>query len=267
MEHVVARGPLASKLLAFDGGDDAALLALCGPGGPPLDLDVHCREIVHVGEWFMTLALLRPGGGGDGGEEAEAVTLASQLGFRPVAREEIMDDEGGIAAFSGELDSKDGCFLRAPPALMGGGAPALAYRLGFVLAELQVCHDDDDNSDEDATVYIYITTVAGGRRRQQAGPRARTAPAASVSIDRGGGRRRGRWGCMRGAAARRPRTSAATTTTTTTPTISGSCSGGQVGPYIMWYVCILVGVMGLPRFGRRRLVAVPFQSVAAFHHA
>ena len=63
MTKIVARGPLASKLIPLgdenNAEEEAALLALCREGRG-LDLDVHCRGIVHIGEWLVTLALLRP---------------------------------------------------------------------------------------------------------------------------------------------------------------------------------------------------------------
>jgi hypothetical protein len=185
MANVVARGPLASKLIHLGSeAGEAALLELCQQG-PGLDLDVHCREIVHLGEWLMTLTLLRVPGGGDGDEGAaphadagaEAITLVSQLGFRSVASEEIMDGDGGIAAFTGVLDSEDGCFLRAPPLLVG---TPLAYRLSFVLAELQVCHDDDDEGEEGEESQSRGGRTCASRRRSwcwrsrgRAGRRAR----------------------------------------------------------------------------------------------
>lgn len=112
----------------------------------------------------MTLTLLRPG---DGATPAEAVTLASQLGFRSKASQEIMDNEKDIAAFSNVLDSKDGCFLRAPSAVLG--AP-LACRLGFMLTELQICHDDDAMDkpgwkDVKISASLQVAQEVGGRTR------------------------------------------------------------------------------------------------------
>lgn len=82
-----------------------------------------------------------------------------------------MDDEGGIAAFSGVLDSKDGCFVRAPPALIG---QPLAHRLSFLLTELQVCHDDHHAGEEDrpsgwkdvkACATLFVLQEVGGKTR------------------------------------------------------------------------------------------------------
>ena len=98
---------------------------------------------------------------------AEAIMLASQLGFHSYMSEEIMDHKGGIAAFSDVLDSKDGCFVRAPSAVLG--AP-LACRLGFMLTDLQVCHDDTamDKSgwkDVKVSASIQVAQEVGGRSR------------------------------------------------------------------------------------------------------
>ena len=50
MANVKDRGPLASKLIPLGSeAGDAALLALFGEKKGGLYLDVHCREIVHIG--------------------------------------------------------------------------------------------------------------------------------------------------------------------------------------------------------------------------
>lgn len=75
---------------------------------------------VHLDEYKTTLTLVRPhAGDGDGGEDGKPafVPLISQKRYKPYMTQEIMDDEGGIAAFSSVLTAADRA--QVSPALVG----------------------------------------------------------------------------------------------------------------------------------------------------